>query len=87
MFSGIVEAVGEVVATTDTTDGRRLRIRAADVVKDAVVGESISVSGCCLTVVQFGSDWFDVEAVIETLRRTKTGALSQSVQKSIWKKR
>jgi riboflavin synthase len=73
LFSGIVEAVGEVIETTDTADGRRLKIRAASIVKDAVIGESISVSGCCLTVVAFGSDWFDVEAVIETLRRTKLG--------------
>jgi riboflavin synthase len=76
LFSGIVEAVGEVIETTDTGDGRRLKIRALEIVKDAVLGESISVSGCCLTVVQFGDDWFDVEAVIETLRRTKTGAFT-----------
>jgi riboflavin synthase len=73
LFSGIVEEVGEVIETVDSADGRRLKIRAGAILKDAVMGESISVSGCCLTVVDFGDDWFAVDAVIETLRRTKTG--------------
>jgi riboflavin synthase len=77
LFSGIVEEVGEVIEVTDTSDGRRLKIRAAQMLKDATLGESISVSGCCLTVVQFDCDWFCVEAVIETLRRTKCGSLKQ----------
>ena len=73
MFSGIVEEVGEVIETIDSTDGRRLKIKAPGILGDALMGESISVSGCCLTVVEFAADWFCVEAVIETLRRTKTG--------------
>ncbi|MBS2007796.1 MAG: riboflavin synthase [Cyanobacteria bacterium SZAS TMP-1] len=77
MFSGIVEEVGEVIETNDSADGRRLKIRAPQTLKDAVMGESISVSGCCLTVVQFEADWFAVDAVIETLRRTKIGALER----------
>lgn len=79
MFSGIVEEVGEVIETTDTSDGRRLKIKAGEILKDTALGESISVSGCCLTVVQFGLDldWFSVEAVNETLRCTKTGSFSQ----------
>lgn len=75
MFSGIVEEVGEVVEIRDTEGGRWLKIKAADILKDGAIGESISCSGCCLTVVDFGSDWFAVEAVIETLRRTKIGEL------------
>jgi len=69
-----VEEVGEVIETLDTEDGRRLKIKAASMLHDAALGESISVSGCCLTVVEFAEDWFLVDAVLETLRRTKTGA-------------
>src|SRR5690606_9956840 len=36
---------------------------------------SIAVNGCCLTVVEFGSDTFAVDAVIETLQRTSLGTL------------
>ncbi len=75
MFSGIVEEVGEVLEVQDTADGRWLKVGAKEILADAAVGESISCSGCCLTVVDFGSDWFAVEAVIETLRRTKIGDL------------
>lgn len=75
MFSGIVEEVGEVLEVQDTADGRWLKIGAKEILADAALGESISCSGCCLTVVDFGSDWFAVEAVIETLRRTKIGDL------------
>ncbi len=75
MFSGIVEEVGEVLEVKDTEDGRWLKIGAKEILADAALGESISCSGCCLTVVDFGSDWFAVEAVIETLRRTKIGDL------------
>ena len=75
MFSGIVEEVGEVLEVKDTEDGRWLKIGAKEILADAALGESISCSGCCLTVVDFGSDWFAVEAVIETLRRTRIGDL------------
>jgi len=75
MFSGIVEEVGQVLEVKDTDGGRRLKIGAKNIMADAAMGESISCSGCCLTVVDYGSDWFDVEAVIETLRRTSIGEL------------
>ncbi|MBP6747564.1 riboflavin synthase [bacterium] len=75
MFSGIVEEVGQVLEVKDTEDGRWLKIGAKEILADAALGESISCSGCCLTVVEFGADWFAVEAVIETLRRTKIGDL------------
>ncbi len=75
MFSGIVEEVGPVLEVKDTEDGRWLKIGAKEILADAALGESISCSGCCLTVVEFGADWFAVEAVIETLRRTKIGDL------------
>jgi len=85
LFSGIVEEVGEVIETEDSADGRRLKIRAPLTMRDAVMGESISVSGCCLTVVQFDADWFAVEAVIETLRRTKIGELGRGARVNLEK--
>jgi riboflavin synthase len=58
MFTGIVEGTGTVVAATDDEGGRRLRI-AADGLDDLHHGQSISVSGVCLTVESFGHDAAD----------------------------
>jgi len=71
LFSGIVEEVGVVEKLVETGDGVRLTIFAPEVVKDVAVGDSISVDGICLTVTSFDDRSFTVEAVLETLRRTK----------------
>jgi riboflavin synthase len=77
MFSGIVEEVGKIGSIADSSGGRRLRVAATTVTEDVKLGDSISCSGICLTVTEFGKDWFTVEAVHETLRRTKLGKLKQ----------
>lgn len=77
MFSGIVEAVGKVVGVEGTSDGKRLIIEAPEILKDAQMGESISVCGTCLTVVQFDETSFSAEAVHETLRCTTLGGLKE----------
>jgi riboflavin synthase len=71
MFTGIVEAVGEVIEAT----GAGFRIRAATVLADARLGDSISVNGTCLTVTTIDGDAFTVDTVPETLRRTNLGEL------------
>jgi riboflavin synthase len=52
MFTGIVEELGTVVAVEEQGDAIRLSIRAAAVLEDAGLGDSIAVNGCCLTVVE-----------------------------------
>ncbi|MFC7075422.1 riboflavin synthase [Haloarcula halophila] len=68
MFTGIVESTGEVLAVEDDEGGRRLRIDAPFSELDH--GQSISVSGACLTVEAFGEGWFEVFLAQETLART-----------------
>jgi riboflavin synthase len=75
MFSGIIEEVGTVLELRDSSDGRWLKLGATVVTDDAVMGASISVSGACLTVIEFTPQWFAVEATFETLRRTTLGEL------------
>jgi riboflavin synthase len=75
MFTGIVEEVGTLVLAHNTSDGQRLRIGARTVVADLAPGDSVSVSGTCLTACQIGEGWFTAEATQETLRRTKLGSL------------
>jgi riboflavin synthase len=77
LFSGIVEEIGTILSLTDSNDGRAFKIGASLVTEDVSLGHSISVAGCCLTVVEFGSDWFSVELVHETLRKTTLGKLKE----------
>jgi riboflavin synthase len=75
MFTGIVEELGVVKAIEKTLAGARLTILASRVLGDLQVGASISVSGACLTVVQFGEREFSVEVSPETLKVTSLGRL------------
>ncbi len=75
MFTGIVEEFGRVRAIIPNAGGARLEIDATTVLADAKLGDSIAVNGCCLTVVECGSDWWAADAVTETLDRTSLGAL------------
>ncbi len=76
MFTGLIEEMGAVARIEPRPEGRRLWILAARVLEDARVGDSIAVSGCCLTVAALGDGQFAVEAVPETLRRTTLGDLA-----------
>jgi riboflavin synthase len=73
MFTGIVEETGEVVGVDVTDEGRRLRLRHGF---DAVEGgQSISVSGVCLTVEAHADDWFEVFLASETVAKTYLGTV------------
>jgi riboflavin synthase len=74
MFTGLVEEVGRIEAIEARADGRRFRIGATAVLDGAKVGDSISINGCCLTIVDLESGAFSAEAVPETLSRTTLGA-------------
>ena len=74
MFTGIVEEVGTVVDREDQADAARLRIRAAKVLEDVALGDSISVSGVCLTVTDVEDGVWGTDVMAETLRRSSLGA-------------
>jgi len=74
MFTGIVEEVGEIRAIEEKSDGTRLRL--ATTFEGLTRGQSISVSGACLTVEEYGEGWFDVFLASETVDRTYLGALA-----------
>ena len=73
MFTGIIEELGEVVAWDKQADAARLTVRAPLAVSDASHGDSISVSGVCLTVVDQGADWFTADVMAETLEMSNLG--------------
>ncbi|MFO1325005.1 MAG: riboflavin synthase [Burkholderiales bacterium] len=71
MFTGIVERVGRIVAAAPRADGLRLSIDAgAPRFADVAVGDSIAVSGCCLTVVAIDGATLSFDVSAETLRCT-----------------
>ena len=74
MFTGLIEAVGKLVARTARGPGARLVIAAP--LGQLVLGESISVNGVCLTVDAITNDGFEADASAETLARTTLGALA-----------
>ena len=76
MFTGIVTALGTVRVITPIGAGRDMRLVIATPWTDMgtiALGASIACSGCCLTVVELGADWFAVEVSAETLANTKLG--------------
>ncbi|MBI2311946.1 MAG: riboflavin synthase [Betaproteobacteria bacterium] len=72
MFTGIIEAVGEIKHIATLDQGLRLSIAAGGLdLNDVRVGDSIAVNGICLTVVSHGPGEFSVEVSRETLGCTQ----------------
>ena len=67
MFTGIVEEIGGITAIEQSGDGVRVTVHAPKAVSDAAHGDSIAVSGVCLTVVERGEDWFTADVMKQTL--------------------
>ena len=76
MFTGIIEELGEVIAWEPTADAARLTVRAPLAVSDAKHGDSISVSGVCLTVVDQGDDWFTADVMAESIAASTLSGLT-----------
>ena len=69
MFTGIIEATGEVVSIDEDEEGRRIGV-AAPFCDELEHGQSVAVSGACLTVEAFDSERFELFLSAETLDRT-----------------
>jgi len=76
VFTGIVEELGEVTAVEQAPVAVRLRVRGPLVTSDAGHGDSIAVSGVCLTVVEVSDDEFTVDVVNETLQRSRLAKIA-----------
>jgi riboflavin synthase len=73
MFTGLIEEVGVVRRLERGPAGGRLSVRARTVLAGTKIGDSIAVSGACLTVIALEADGFVVECMPETLARTTLG--------------
>jgi riboflavin synthase len=75
MFTGIITAIGRVRSVEGIGEGRDMRLVIEQAWADPpAIGASIACSGCCLTAVALGADWFAVDASAETLQHTVLGS-------------
>ncbi len=77
MFTGIVTDIGKVKSINDLPKGKRFRVETIYDTSTIDIGASIAHSGVCLTVVEKGDGWIDVEAWEEALRLTTLGSLKE----------
>lgn len=75
MFTGIVEAIGKVIALDPENDNLHITI-SCPFTGELKVDQSISHNGACLTVVEINGDQYKVTAIAETLRKTNLGLLA-----------
>ncbi|MFC2069001.1 riboflavin synthase [Chloroflexota bacterium] len=71
MFNGIIEEVGKI----NSVQPRRLVISADRILSGLELGGSVSVNGVCLTVINFSTNSFSADIMLETLKRTNLGLL------------
>jgi len=75
MFTGIVEAVGDVVAVTARGETARIAVR-SPLAREVRLGDSIALNGCCLTIMEPNAEELRFEAIRETLEKTALGDLA-----------
>ncbi len=75
MFTGIIVEMGEIVSIAKRETGARLNLKSKDIVSDAKLGDSISINGTCLTVVEVKGDVLAFDLSDETLKTTNLGQL------------
>ena len=78
MFTGLIEHVGVIESARKTEAGVELRVSSP--YRDLAHGESIALSGVCLTVLDFGHEWFTVAAMVTTMSRTTIGDWKQGTR-------
>ncbi|HET6515651.1 MAG TPA: riboflavin synthase [Thermodesulfovibrionales bacterium] len=75
MFTGLISEMGDVISLMRKRSGASLTVKAVTLQQDAVIGDSISISGACLTVTNRRGDLLTFDLSEETLRSTNLGEL------------
>ena len=75
MFTGLIQAVGQVSSIERQETSARLEISSKEIAAQIAQGDSVSVNGVCLTVVSFDKSKFAVDVMVQTLNLTSTGSL------------
>ncbi len=77
MFTGIIVELGEIASIEKGTGSARLSVSAGDIVRDAAIGDSISVNGICLTVTAADKNILSFDVSYETLKSTNLESLKR----------
>ena len=77
MFSGIVEEVGTVKSIERFPNSRRMKIACDKVLEGVAIGDSISVNGVCLTIININDSEFYVDIVNETLEKSNLNSIAE----------
>ncbi len=83
MFTGIVRERGRVAGIEPSDGGARLEIEAPETATETAIGDSVSISGVCLTAVEVRDGRLRFEAVPETLARTALGSLAAGAEVNV----
>ena len=75
MFTGLIQAVGQVSSIERQESSARLEIASKEIATQIAQGDSVSVNGACLTVVSINASKFAVDVMVQTLNLTSTGSL------------
>lgn len=75
MFTGIVEEIGLIKSIHKGGSKQRITIACKKILEDIHLGDSISVNGICLTVVEYSFDSFSADVMNETFSRSSLGEL------------
>lgn len=75
MFTGLIEAVGTVLSVEERVGASRITIQAPDLADRLRTGDSIAVSGVCLTALDIGASVFHADLAAETVARTSLTVL------------
>ena len=80
MFTGIIEQTGTLVSLTDRGGVRRITVEAPGIASRLREGDSLGVSGVCLTALDIDPTYFHADLAQETLDRTSLGSLAPGAQ-------
>jgi riboflavin synthase len=80
MFTGLVEKTGEIVSIKNAGEGKRIVVEAEDFFEESEIGDSINVSGACLTIEKFTESGVEIFLAEETLEKTWFSELSEGDQ-------
>lgn len=75
MFTGIIEEIGTIRQIQNGRNSAVLTVGIKNISQDMHIGDSIAVNGVCLTVTDFGADYFRADVMHETLERSSLGYL------------
>lgn len=79
IFTGIIEEIGRL----KSFNGNRLEINCEKVTDDLKIGDSVSVNGICLTVIDFGENFFAADVMPETIRKTTLSDKEFNLERAI----